>query len=80
MVEILGPMNEGSRPLLDRIEFPRHADSFFDIGGDAARLAVVDIDNDERLELIAPTVDTSLIAHLNAFRYDEGSKKFEPIQ
>lgn len=80
VLEFLGPMDTGSRPLLDRIVFENHLDAYFDIGGEASRLAVVDLDGDQRLELIAPTVDPGLRNRLNALHFNSSTKKFEPIQ
>ncbi|MEO0337188.1 MAG: hypothetical protein AAF202_12400, partial [Pseudomonadota bacterium] len=48
--------------------------------GNATQLAVIDVDDDGSFELMAPTFDDQLVAHLNIFKYNPVLKRFEPIQ
>ena len=40
---------------------------FFDHRGQAVQLAVVDLDGDGKMELLAPTFDKQLTAYLNPY-------------
>lgn len=79
-VEILGPATDGSRPLIDRLEINDRHDGFFDFHGQASRLAILDVDGDNKVELIAPTFDEDLVAHLNIFKYNPEVGRFEPLR
>ncbi len=79
-LEVFGPSNDGLRPLLDQIHLSDPFDAFFDLMGEATRLAILDLDGDGRLEVIAPTLDSRLSAHLNAYRWDDSAKRLTPIQ
>ncbi len=52
-------------------------DGFFDHRGKSVQLAVVDIDGDGTMELLAPTFDKHLVAHLNPYHYNFIRNKFE---
>lgn len=79
VLEFLGSSDTGARPLLDRVILSDPYDGHFDFAGEATRLAIVDLDGDNHLELIAPTYDENLVAHLNIFKYNSVTKKFDPF-
>lgn len=80
VVEVLSSDESGSRSVIDRIKIPGEYDGFFDFYGQASQLAIMDVDEDGQLELVAPTFDKQLIAHLNVFKFNPTSRQFEPIQ
>lgn len=67
------------RPLLDRVRLPDRRDGFIHLRGQATNLALDDIDGDRKLEVLAPTFDEDLVAHLNVYRYNSESGNFEPV-
>lgn len=79
-LEILAEGDGGSRPLIDRIYLSDRHNGFFDFQGQATQLALVDVDSDGKLELIAPTFDENLTAHLNVYKYNPTFKRFEPLR
>lgn len=80
VIEILSNDDNGARSLIDRITIPGEHDGYFDFYGQASQLAVMDVDDDGTYELVAPTFDEQLVAHLNVFKYNPIIKRFEPIQ
>ena len=46
------------------------------IKGQATNLALKDIDGDNSMEIIVPTYDSNLVAHLNVYKYDPFSRRF----
>ena len=79
-VEIVKPSSTGTTQLIDRILLPDKHDGLFNFQGHVTRLAVADIDNDGKMELIAPTFDNQLVPHLNVFRYNPALGRFELYQ
>lgn len=79
-LEVLAGDKTGSKTIVDRIVLPDHHDGLFNFEGHVTGLAVADIDGDGRIELMAPTFDDQLVPHLNLFRYNPETKKFEPVQ
>jgi hypothetical protein len=79
-VEILKMNETGGTTLVDRILLPDKHDGLFNYQGHVTRLAIADIDNDGKLELLAPTFDNQLVPHLNVFRYNSANSRFELYQ
>ncbi len=77
-VEILKPEADGSSKMVDRVLLPDKHDGLFNYQGHVTRLAVADIDEDGKLELLAPTFDNQLVPHLNVFRYNAQLGRLEP--
>ncbi|MCC7404755.1 MAG: hypothetical protein IT288_10190 [Bdellovibrionales bacterium] len=78
-VEVYG-QNEGeARPLIDRIRLPDRRDAFFSFSGRTSNLFLHDVSGDGVPEIIAPSFDDDLIAHLNVFRLNQGSQKLENV-
>ena len=78
-VEILKMETSGSSTLIDRILLPDKHDGLFNYQGHVTRLAIADVDNDGKMELLAPSFDNQLVPHLNVFRYNPGINRFEPL-
>ena len=67
----------GMNYLINRKKIPRAIkDGFFDYRGKSVQLAVLDLDGDGRMELIAPTFDKNLIARLNPYEYHASAHTF----
>lgn len=79
-VEILKTETNGGTSTIDRILLPDKHDGLFNYQGHITRLAIADVDNDGKMELLAPTFDNQLVPHLNVFRYNPLLKRFEPFQ
>jgi hypothetical protein len=79
-VEILKLDANGSTTVVDRILLPDKHDGLFNFRGQVTRLAVADVDQDGKLELLVPTFDNQLVPHLNVFRYNPAIARFEPVQ
>lgn len=77
-VDVMKVDSTGGNSLIDRIVLPDKHDGLFNFHGRVTRLAISDIDGDGRMELLAPTFDNQLIPHLNVFRYNPASQRFEP--
>ena len=79
-VEILKMLPNGDSTIVDRILLPDKHDGMFNYQGHVTRLAVADINNDGKLELLVPTFDNQLVPHLNVFHYNPTIARFEPFQ
>lgn len=77
-VYVSGPNQ--TKPLLDRFQLPDQRDGYFHFCGQATNLALEDIDGDTTLEILAPSFDEELVAHLNVYSYNSRTKKFEPAR
>lgn len=65
---------------IDRIFIPDRHDGYFSLNTAATQLAMVDMDGDGRLEILAPSFDEKLVAHLNTLRLDPDSKRLELVK
>lgn len=79
-VEIFKMLPNGDTQIVDRIQLPDKHDGLFNFQGHVTRLAIADIDNDGKFELLAPSFDNQLVPHLNVFRYNPDLRKFELYQ
>lgn len=73
-IEVVEPKDETK--LLARVVIPDRRDGLFNLKGRVTRLAIDDIDEDGKYELLVPTFDDQLVPHLNVYRYDNDSKEF----
>ena len=76
-IEVYEQLVDGYRRLIDKIKLPDSNDGFFHFRGQATNLAVEDLDNDGKPEILAPTYDANHVAHLNIYKYNPLSNKFE---
>ena len=49
---------------------------FFEYRGNSIQLAMSDVDGDGVMEVLAPTFDRQLMAHLNVYYYDSHRNDF----
>jgi hypothetical protein len=79
-LEIYGPdLENGDRLLLAQVQLPDSRDGYFHFRGQAANLALQDVDGDGAVEIMAPTFDENLMAHLNVYRYNASQARIEPM-
>ena len=79
-VEVLKVLPNGDTHVVDRILLPDKHDGMFNYHGHVTKLAIADIDNDGKMELLIPTFDAQLVPHLNVFRFNPLMNKFELFQ
>lgn len=82
IVEVVAPSPDSSETynLVDRIFIPDPHDGFFSLNTHATRLALVDVDGDGRPEILAPSFDNKLVAHLNTLRLDPDTRRLELVR
>lgn len=66
--------------LVDRMVIPDRFNSHFDLLGRSTQLAILDVDGDGELEIIAPSVDDRLNTHLNVLRLSKTLKRLEIVR
>jgi hypothetical protein len=59
-----------------RLILPERKDGFFEFRGQPTNLALVDLNGDGILEIVAPTFDDNLIPRLRIYRYDPSAQVF----
>ena len=79
-IEILKETNDGVTHVIDRVQLPDRHDGLFNLQGRVTRLAIADVDDDGKFEIMAPSFDNQLVPHLNVFRYNPALARFEPVQ
>lgn len=62
-----------------RLILPEHKDGYFQFRGQPTNLALVDLDGDNWLEIVAPTYDENLIPRLHVYKYDPHAQVFIPM-
>lgn len=67
---------ESGQELVSKLSIPDVHDGYFHIKGESSNLMLNDVDGDNIPEIIAPSFDQDLVAHLNIFKYDKNSKSF----
>ena len=77
-LEIYSDTGEGLN-LLAKIILQEKRDGYFSLKGNATNLALVDVDKDGLMEIVAPTYDDQMIPRLNIFKYNDQSKHFDRV-
>jgi hypothetical protein len=81
-VEVYG-MKSGKfgpqQQLLASAKLPDKKDGYFTFNGEVTNLAVDDVDNDKKLEILATSFDNDLVAHLNVYRFDPNDTELELV-
>jgi hypothetical protein len=80
ILEVFETGENTSGSLLQHIELPDKRDGYFTFNGEATNLAIDDIDGDNQAEIIVPSFDENLVAHLNIFRFQSETRQFELVQ
>ncbi len=68
-----------SLQFVKRIVLQEKRDAFFNFRGNATNLALTDVDNDGKMEIVAPTFDDNLIPRLNVYKYDPEFNDFRKL-
>ena len=79
VLEFYSDNRDGSRHQISRVVLPNAKDGFFNHRGEAVQLVVTDLNGDGTMELLSPTFDAQLVAHLNPFRYSSKHNGFIPF-
>jgi hypothetical protein len=80
VIELYGSAINGYEPLLSSFEINDPFDSFFQFKGRSSNLALQDMDGDNVFEIIAPSLDSSLIPHLNILKFNQENRTLEAFQ
>ena len=59
-----------------RVVLPQKQNAHFKFRGNFTDLAMTDLDNDGKLEILAPAFDADMIPRLNVYRLDADSREF----
>lgn len=78
-VEIVRVAPDGGTTPVETFMLPDKHDGLFNFHGHVTRLAITDVDGDGKQELLAPSFDNQLVPHLNVFRYNPATRRFEPV-
>lgn len=82
-VEIYRKTNDENVKLINKINLPHENDGYFLFHNSSVNLALNDIDGDRLPEILAPTFDKTMSAHLNVVKYSPDNQVFfllmEPI-
>lgn len=70
---------EGVQNYIETLTLPDKRNGYFHFNGQATSMAVDDINQNGKFDLIVPSFDEDLIAHLNIFEFNEQTQHFEPI-
>jgi hypothetical protein len=72
--------NKNTPPvLMDRIALKDKRDAAFILRGEAVSLALEDVDQDHTPEIIVPTFDRDLVAHLQIIKFNEVERRLELV-
>lgn len=66
----------GFREVIFKTEIKNHYNGFFEYRGQSVQLGMSDVDGDGVMEILAPSFDTQLMAHLKVYTYDERFNNF----
>ncbi|GIL18814.1 MAG: hypothetical protein BroJett040_25650 [Oligoflexia bacterium] len=70
---------DGKVVFKSRTILPEKRDGYFTYKGNATNLALIDIDSDGTLEILAPSYDENLVPRLHVYKYDITSGAFEML-
>ena len=65
--------------LIAKIPLFETKDAYFVVNGNATNLALTDVDQDETMEIVAPTYNEQMVPRLNIFKYNRASKCFDRV-
>ena len=75
-VEFLEQNSRGAKKLITEKNIHHPYNGFFEYRGDSTQLAMGDVDGDGVMEVMAPSFDENLTAHLNVYYYDPDERLF----
>lgn len=65
--------------LIQQLNLPDANDGYFHVNSQATNLAAIDIDQDGKSEIIAPSFDRNLVAHLNVYKFNPQAETFYQV-
>lgn len=65
--------------LISKINLSEKRDGYITVQGNATNLALIDVDHDGLLEIVAPTYDDQMVPRLNIFKYNPATKTFDRV-
>ena len=78
-LEFLKRRSKGMKELVREAHLPGPYNGFFEYRGRSVQLALGDVNGDGVMEVMAPTFDKNLGAHLNVYYYHENQGNFHPF-
>ena len=78
-VEFLKETDSGVRETITSAVIKDPYNGFFEYRGRAIQLGMSDVDGDGIMEVLAPSFDENLIAHLNVYYYDQYAGDFKRL-
>ena len=78
-VEFLKETDSGVRETITSAVIKDSYNGFFEYRGQAIQLGMSDVDGDGIMEILAPSFDENLIAHLNVYYYDQHADDFKRL-
>ncbi len=79
VIEIYKIFDQFNYQLVSRIDTGNKYEGYFLLGGNATNLAYINIDDDPENEIIVPSFDANLAAHLNVIKFDSNTNTFTLI-
>lgn len=79
MLEIYSEDPGQENTLMAKIPLYETKDAYFVVNGNATNLALTDVDNDEIMEIVAPTYNDQMVPRLNIFKFNRASKSFDRV-
>ena len=75
-LEIYQMASEFEPTLYQRIKLQDKSDGHFVLNGESSNLILNDVDKDSRIDILAPSFDRNLKAHLNVFTFNADQSRF----
>ncbi|MBX9768232.1 MAG: hypothetical protein K2X47_13240 [Bdellovibrionales bacterium] len=79
IVEIYDRGENDHPVLVDRIVLKERRDASFILRGEAVSMALEDVDQDNTPEIIVPTFDRDLVAHLQVLKFNQNERRLELV-
>lgn len=77
-IEFLKQDYDGMKTLIAQKDIHHPYNGFFEYRGNSVQLAMGDVNGDGIMEVMAPSFDKNLIAHLNVYSYHQEHDTFAP--
>ncbi len=76
LIEVYKVIDEHNERLMAKLVIEERRDAFMSLRGNATNLALLDLDSDGILEILAPVYDENLIPRLHVFQYRPEENSF----
>lgn len=68
--------DDSSLKLIEKIKVQHLHDGYFMFNGEASNLVLDDVDGDQAVEILVPSFDENLVAHLNIYSFNKSRNSF----